>query len=445
MSTRPRSGFPSRILLAAIGVLCIPALTQPAAAVEWGPTRNVGPAATWSPGNTLAQADQRLLTAWSSDCPPPKGRCAKAGGPFMGVFLQRAKLGGSLRWSDPRRLSQPKSQAERASIAAGGQVAIAGWVTLRSYPKHRPGAPMTFYVRRSLDRGGSWSKPIRLSLKNGRVDYPQLAVSDGAAFAVWTNADNGTIRLATSLDAGKTWTSASIGSTTARPVEGEGLAGYPTVGVSGTNLVVSWYADDAGTQVAKTSDQQGADLNAASPSEVVTGTGPHDGFHYAVARGASDGVTNDVALAYTTQGGLATRVFDGSSLGAETALLGGGWPMDIRGRSYGGATGPVVAPFGADGLTVAFSACRDTSLTYDCRSTTKGARSDLLSASSLNGGSDWTAVDRIGLAEGRNTRINDAAGLVVTRPDKRFVLWNARDERFLSSYRLALRIGSGAV
>jgi hypothetical protein len=427
-----------------VTVWLLVAAAQPSAAViEWGATKKVGPAATWTPGNTLAQAGQRLLTAWSSDCPPPKGRCAEDGGPFMGVFVQRAKLGGSLRWSDPRRMSQPKSHAERASIASDGQVAIAGWVTQRSYSKPRPGGPRTFYVRRSQDRGASWSHPIRLSPSNGRVDYPQVAVTDSVAFAVWTNADSGAIRLATSTDAGKTWTFASIGTTTAEPVEGQGLAGYPTVGASGSNLVVSRFADDAGTQVAKTSNVAGADLNAGSPEAVLTGPSANDGFHYGVARGAADGVSSDVALAYTTQDGIATRVFDGAVLRAEAIVVGGGWPMDIRGRSYAGATGPVVAPFGRGGLTVAFSACRDTSLTNDCRSTTTGARSDLLSSTSLNGGADWTPVDRIGLARGSKARINDAAGLVVTRPNKRFVLWNVRDERFLSSYRLALRIGSG--
>jgi hypothetical protein len=434
-----------RRLCTVVIALVVVALARPAsAAINWGATRNVGPPSTWSPGNTLARADSRLLTAWSSDCPPPKGKCATDRGPFVGVFVQRASLGGTLKWSDPARVSQPRTHAERASIAAQGQIALAGWVTQRSYTRYDGGAPRTFFVRRSKDRGASWSKPIRLSLFSGRVDYPQLAVTNGAAYAVWTNADSGTIRLATSTNGGKTWTTATIGSTTARPVTGEGFGGYPTVGASGPNLVVSWFADDAGMQVAKSSSAQGSDFTPISPADTLTGSSPNDGFHYAVAGGASDGVTNDIAVAYTTADGIAARVFDGASLGAEVVVLGGTWPTQIRDRTYAGATGPVVEPFGAGGLTVAFSACRDTSLTNDCRSTTKGARTELFSTSSNDGGANWSSPDRIGVAQRARSRINDAAGLVVTRPDKRFVLWNVRDERFVS-YRLAMKIGTGPV
>jgi hypothetical protein len=421
------------------------ALAQSAnAAVTWGGTRNVGPPSTWSPGNTLAHADGRLLTAWASDCPPPMGRCATDSGPYMGVFVQRATLGGSLKWSDPIRVSQAKVQAERASIAADGQIAIAGWVTQRSYTRFDGGAPRAFYVRRSSDRGASWSKPIRLSLSSGRVDYPQVAVSDGSAYAVWTNADSGTIRLATSTDGGRNWTTSTIGATTSRPTTGGGFAGYPTVGASGTNLVVSWFADDAGTQLAKSSAAQGADFTPTSPADTLTTGSPNDGFHYAVARGAADGVTNDVAVAYTTDDGIAARVFDGATFGGEVEVLGGSWPTQIRDRTYTGATGPVIEPFGSNSLTVAFSACRDTSLTNDCRSTAKGARIDLFSTSSNDGGAGWSLPDRIGVGQSSATRVNDAAGLVVTRPDKRFVLWNKRDERFLS-YRMAMKIGSGPI
>ncbi|HEY6566819.1 MAG TPA: sialidase family protein [Actinomycetota bacterium] len=426
-------------------VLAALVLAQPAnAAITWGGTRNVGPPSTWSPGNTLAHAGGRLLTAWASDCPPPKGRCATDSGPHMGVFVQRTALGGNLKWSDPIRVSQGKSQAERASIAADGQLAIVGWVTQRSYSRYDGGAPRAFYVRRSTDRGASWSKAIRITAPSGRVDYPQLAVSDGTAYAAWTNADSGSIRLATSTDGGRHWSTRTIGTTTSVAAAGEGFAGYPTVGASGMNVVVAWFADEGGTQVAKSSASQGADFDQASPFDTLTATSPNDGLHYGVARGAADGVTNDVTVAYTTSEGIAVRLFDGFSLGGEVTVLGGGWPIEIRGRTYTGATGPVIEPFGSGGLTVAFSACRDTSLNNDCRSTAKGARIDLFSTSSNDGGAGWSTPSRLGVSRGSATRVNDAAGLVVTRPDERFVLWNARDERFLS-YRMTMRIGTGLV
>ena len=177
---------------------------------------------------------------------------------------------------------------------------------------------------------------------------------------MWTNADNGAIRLATSSNGGKRWTTKTVGTTTASPDRGEGLAGYPTVGASGDNVTVSWFADDGGRQLAKSSSTRGTDLSAASPAETLTGSSPSDGFHYAVARGASDGVTNDVAIAYTTDGGIAARVFDGVlALGPETQVIAGSWPTQIRVAPTPARPGPSSQPFGA-AHAAAFSACRDT-------------------------------------------------------------------------------------
>jgi len=360
----------------------------------------------------------------------------------MGVFVQRARL-GRLRWSDPRRISPKKAHAERASVAAYGNVALAGWVTQTSYLRYDGGRRRVFALRRSTDRGAHWSRQKRLTPRGGRVDYPQLAVAAGAAYAVWTNADSGAIRLAISRNDGKTWSSVSVGTTHAKPVAGEGFAGYPTVGASGANVVVAWFADNGGTQVAKVSNQEGSDLTASSPSVTIVAKSPHDGFHYAVARGAADGVTNHVALAYTTASGIALRTFDGSGgLGAELEVLGGSWPTQIGGRTYSGATAPSVEPFGSDGLTVVFAACRDSARANDCRSTVKGARLDVYETGSLNGGSTWTTPDLVGGVRDRGTRVNEAPGVVMIRPDKRFVLWTARDETF-STYRLSMRIGTG--
>jgi hypothetical protein len=426
-------------------VLIVAATPSPSsAAVTWGGARGVGPPSTWSPGNTLAQAGNRLVTAWSSDCPPPRGRCATDRGPYMGVFAQRAPLGGGLRWSKPFRLSQPRAQAERASIAASGSAVLAGWVTQRSYQRYDGRAPRAFFVRRSTTRGARWSKPIRLSPSGGRVDYPQLAVADATGYAVWTNGDNGAIRLATSLNRGKTWTIKTIGSTTATPVPGEGLAGYPTVGASGANVVVAWFADGGGTQLVKVSNVRGNDFAPGSVAATLAGSSPNDGFHYPVARGAADAITDDIAVAYTTLGSVAVRVYDGSTLGAEVDVLGGSWPTQLAGRNYGGATGSAVQPFGVGGLTVAFAACRVTTLANPCRSTTSGARIELFVTSTSNGGGSWSTPDRLGPAGGPATRVNDASAVVVTGPNRRFVLWNQRNEGF-SSYRQAIRVGSGPV
>ncbi len=412
-------------------------LAPPAsAAVVWGPDHPVGPPSVWNPGGSLTATADGLLVMWSSDCPPPHGRCATDRGPFMGVFAQR---GGGGRWSKPVRVSQPKRQAERASVAGAGSAVLAGWVTQTSYRHYRARAPRAFYVRRGSRSGRHWFPPVRLSPAGGRVDYPTLAMTGNHAYAAWTMAGSGAIRLATSADQGKTWSVSTVGTTTARPGGAEGFAGYPAVGASGSNVALTWYADDAGKQVVKTSSAGGADWTRNSPLDVVTPRGPNDGFHYAGARGATDGTTEDVAISYTTTGGLAVRVWDGSTLGPERDLLAGAWPTNLRGRTYAGAYGPAVAPSGTQDLTVAFGACRRTQLANPCSSTRRSARVDLFATSSGDGGLSWSSALRL---SGKEARINESPSLALTRPTRAVVVWNARDAAFLR-YGLRLRAGVG--
>ncbi|TMK85300.1 MAG: exo-alpha-sialidase [Actinobacteria bacterium] len=153
---------------------------------------------SWNPGKSLATAGGRLLSAWASDCPPPSGACATDRSPKMGVFVQRSPAGAvPAAWGKPKRMSPGDVQAERPSIAADGNLAVVGWVTQTSYLHYSPTARRSFWIRVSTDHGATWRAPHRVSPSNGRVDYPRLAVQGHEIFAVWTNANNGAIRLAT--------------------------------------------------------------------------------------------------------------------------------------------------------------------------------------------------------------------------------------------------------
>lgn len=430
MTVRLLRALPVALILAAMFV------PSASAAVAWGPDHPVGPPSVWNPGGSMVATADGLLVVWSSDCPPPHGRCATDNGPFMGVFAQR---GGGGRWSKPVRLSQSKQQAERASVAGSGASVLAGWVTQTSYRHYRPKAPRVFYVRRGSRSGAHWFPAARLSPAHGRVDYPTLAMTGSTAYAAWTMAGSGQIRLATSADRGKTWDIRTVGTTTARPDGAEGFAGYPAVGASGTNVALTWYADDGGKQVVKTSSSGGSDWTPSSSFDVLTPDGPDDGFHYAGARGATDGATDDVAVSYTTSGGLAVRVWDGSTLGPERDVLTGPWPTSLRGRSYTGAYGPAVEPSGTQDLTVAFGACRATQLANPCNSTQRSARVDLFVTRSSDGGAGWTNPFRL---SGEGATINESPSLVLTRPTRIVVVWNARDAAFL---RYGLRLRAGVV
>jgi hypothetical protein len=426
-----------RLVVPVALVILLSAAAPARAAVTWGSTRTVGPPSIWNPGNALASTSGGLVMVWSSDCPPPKGHCATDRGPHMGVFAQRHRARG---WAKPLRISQRRAQAERATVAASGARVLAGWVTQTSYRRYRPRAPRVFYVRRSVDAGRRWSAPIRLSPKGSRVDYPTLAMTGTTAYAVWTGADSGAIRFATSADGGAHWSVATIGTTSARPDGAEGFAGYPVVGASGTNVVVTWYADDAGTQVAKGSNTGGGDLPATAPDTLTTAS-PNDGFHYAGARGATDGISNDVVVAYSTDTGLAVRTFDGSSFGGERDVLSGPWPTSLGGVSYAGAYGPAVQPSGNGDLTLVFGACRVSALADPCASTERRVRIDVFATSSSDRGGSWTTPIRLNPANA-GPPVNESPSVAMPNATTRVVIWNARDPAFLD-YGLRSRTGQG--
>ena len=272
----------------AIAVAVALAVALPAHAVTFGKERRASSAYAWNPGKSLAASDTRLLSVWASDCPPPKGICATDAGPRMGVFVIRSPAGARPpSWSDPFRLSPKGTQAERPSIAAEGGTAIASWVTQRSYLHYRASGPRVLWVRVSTSEGKTWRAPIRLTSIAGRVDYPRVAIADGRLFAVWTNADTGSVRLAYSDDLGKTWTSERVGSTTSLALgANEGYAGLPDVGGSGSNVAVAWISSDAGGQQLATSSNGGGDLAGATATQ-LTAASPNDGQHYPAVGGTA--------------------------------------------------------------------------------------------------------------------------------------------------------------
>ncbi len=324
----------------------------------WTRIRPAGAPSSWAPGKGLAATSAFVLSAWASDCPPPKGVCAKNSGPRMGVFVQRARSGGGgLPWGPAKRVSPKDRHAERATIAADGTRVVVGWVTQAKYLGVKPTAKRVFQVRRSNDQGRTWGGVMTLSASTGRVDYPRLAIVGNRVYAVWTDAKNGDIRLATSNDGGATWSKKTVGTTTAtagRPREGR--AGLPDIGASGQNVAITWYTNQQGRQVVKTSGSQGNDLNASSPETVLTASSPPNGIRYGGAAGATDAGSDRVAVAYTTGSGLSTRVWDGNTLSQARVVT--SWPAGAGGQSYADGFGPAILPTGSTGLMVAFAGCR---------------------------------------------------------------------------------------
>src|SRR6266705_1838808 len=225
-------------------------------------------------------------------------------------------------------------------------------------PPHRSaGTPGSRSPRRGDGSCRRGRAPRRVSPFDGRVDYPRLAVQGHEIFAVWTNANNGAIRFATTNDLGATWSKRTVG-TTSSTSDGSraGFAGLPDVGVSGTNVALVWFADQKGQQQVALSSTGGTDLKSSTPSTTLVGSSPNDGQRYAAAAGSASPGDPRVAVAFTTQSKVLVRVWDGVTLGPELAVA--SFPTTAVGVLYAAGYGPAVLPTGSDGLSVAFAACR---------------------------------------------------------------------------------------
>jgi hypothetical protein len=303
------------LLFTAVSTLFVVVLANAAAAhaaLDLTPIRRVSTPWAWNVGNALGRSDAYLHAVWASDCPPPKGACATDGGPFVSVFWQRSPIASPAAWSAPKRVSPAGSHAVRPSMAAAGTHVYVTWVTQRSYLKYRPKAPRRVWIRVASNQGGSWSAPVALSGATTRADYPVVAASGNTVWVVWTAGDTGAIRMASSGDAGDTWTTTTIGATTSGRGTAEGFAGYPAIGASGSNVLAAWFANAAGRQVALTSSTGASDWGPSSTPTTISGPSPNDGNRFPVVRGADDGVSDRVAVGYTTSDGVAARVLDGA-------------------------------------------------------------------------------------------------------------------------------------
>jgi len=375
---------------------------------------------SWNPGKSLATAGGRLLSAWASDCPPPSGACATDRSPTMGVFVQRSPAAAvPAAWGRPKRMSPHDVQAERSSIAADGNLAVVGWVTQTSYLHYRPTARRSFWIRISTDHGATWRAPHRVSLLRGRVDYPRLAVQGHEIFAVWTDANNGAIRFATTTDLGATWSKRTVG-TTSSTSDGvrQGFAGLPDIGVSGTNVALVWFSNPNGKQLVELSSIGGTDLSSSTPSTTLVASSPNDGQRYAGAAGSLIPGDPRVAIAFTTPGQLLVRVWDGVTLGPEITVA--SFPVAVGGVVYTGGYGPAVLPTGSDGLVVAFAGCRRRSnVPNPCDPTDGAARIDILSRESADGGGTWGPSRRLVDATKAPYRVNDEPSIALTTGRRR--------------------------
>jgi hypothetical protein len=355
----------------------------------------------------------------------------------MGVFVRRSPSSkANPDWSTPKRLSPPTIQAERPSIASEGSTVIASYVRQRSYLHYRPRDPRVLFIRVSPDAGKSWRSPVRLTSGSARVDYPRVAIGNGRLFVVWTGAGGGDIRLATSDDLGRHWSTSTVGTTRSKPLgPAEGFAGYPDVGASGVDVAVAWIANGDGKQVAIASATGGDDLATATPTELASHS-PDRGQQYPAVGGADEPSDPRVAIAFTKASGVSVAVFDGSTLSPSSVAI--TWPKTVGGAHYQAGYGPAVVPFGATKIALAVAGCRRNPQAFDpCNPRASGARIDVLYRVSNDDGATWDPLRRLTNASQKPYRVNDEPSIALTGPTHRVSF--DRYERSFRRYDVWLR------
>ena len=242
---------------------------------------------------------------------------------------------------------------------------------------------------------------------------PRVAIGGGRLFAVWTSSDTGAIRFAHSDDNGGHWAKATIAQTPSTPFgAGEGYAGLPDIGASGTNLAIAWIGTDTGVQRAFTSAVGGDDLVGATP-EQLSGRSRNDGQHYPAVEGATDPADPRVTIAYSTSTSLELRTYDGVTLGAPSTVF--AWDTTIQGTRFVDGYGPAVLPMDPGRIAVAVAGCRQNTVsTRPCDPFAVGSRIDVLYVETPDDGATWEAPMRLTDATRGTYRTNDEPSLART-------------------------------
>jgi hypothetical protein len=179
-------------------------------------------------------------------------------GPYSPVVYTRSGNGGST-WSGGTRLNASSQHGLWPGMAASSHYVYAEWVRVAKVNSWSRSAARSIWFRRNTNHGagGSWATAHRLTSATGRVDYPSIAAAGANVYIAYTNANTGSVRLLTSRDHGRTWTSRSLGTTTLTSTAG-GRSGLASVAASGNLVVVAWLGDRNGAVRARVSSNGGS-------------------------------------------------------------------------------------------------------------------------------------------------------------------------------------------
>lgn len=396
----------------------------PISAVAWGTTRS-GPAYSWNLGQSLARTVNGTTTylhaTYTSD--RVSGSWVDDNGPYAGINYVRTRNNGST-FTTPKRLNPSRQHGSRGSIAASGKFVYATWISTSRWIAYKGSAPRVLYLRRNANHGSAtaWNTTKRLTSLSGRVDYPTVAAAGSNVYVAYTDSGTGTVKIKISRDRAATWSSKSLGSTSAGSATA-GRYGMPRIAASGTTVIVSWLANASGAVRARVSTDAG---RTWSTTGAIVGTSTD------IPAVAASG--SRAAVAWTDGASAVVRTWAGGAWSAPKATV---LPV---GATYTQTYGPAIALSGATGIGVAWSGC-----VTSCTSWTTATRADLIWSESKDGGASWFAGQRIGRSDVSSARrYNDYPSILWPSATVRHVLWNAGTAG-TNSYRIVLRTGTGVV
>lgn len=400
-------------------------VTANPSAVTWGSRQNVGANYTWSFGSHLATTSSAAKTYLHNVAMTDRvnGKWADNNGPYVGVMYVRGNASGT-SWGTPHRLNSSSQHGEAGVIAASGKYVYAAWYRITKFYNYNPDAPRTLYFRRNTRHGAadSWKARLALTSTSGRVGYPSIAASGALVYVAYTDANTGSIRLASSTDHGATWKKATVGSTTS--TVNNGFEGNPSVAASGDNVVVSWLTDaddDGPSVVVRVSTDHGANFDTLTTLDTSTTHVP-----------ASDARDSRIGVTWPTDAGVSFRLWTGGTWGDVHTVA----PPD-NGKEYTLNYGPALA-FGEAGQAgIAWSSCWG-----ECDSFNAATRVDAAWAESNDNGVTWYDTQVVGSGGGSTYTVNDATAVLWPTAEKRIVGWNGYSLASLN-YRMFLRVGTG--
>jgi len=386
--------------------------------VAWGSVRTLqGPA--WTTGNGLARSTQGTASNLHavSALDYIGGRFANDNSPRVGIYYRRSTNGGATWWTSVR-LNPSTSHAARGAIAAYGSGTYGFYVTQTRWVRYSRTAPRILYVRTNGNYGrGAWGTPKRLTSTTGRVDYPSAAAYGSYVYVAYTDATTGSVRIARSRDRGHTFSTKTLGTTTATLTDGR--AGLPSVATFGPLVVVAWTADKSGKVLASVSRNYGATWLRNTLATTASGS---------ASAAASSG---RLSVAWPTASGVSVRTWVPFRWGPVVSVA----PPVIPG-AYSWFDTAAIALRGTSQSGVAWSACR-------AACTSGRPTLDLVWSESTDAGASFEHANVIvdGTRGGGVYPQNFSPSVVWGSPTQRYVMHSA--QYYGETYAVQFRSGIG--